>query len=121
MQKSLDEYFAEHGIAEPSRADTVLALLRINTPEALRAAEVIVGRPISRCPPCIPPWPPKPVQRAPTPRVVRVGDNPHYPSSSPHHRFSQVKVGMTLDQLARRGISRRDIREWVKAEVVAVE
>jgi hypothetical protein len=122
MPSSLAEYFAAHGVESPSRADTVLALLRIGTPDALREAELIVGKPIHRCPPAIPPWPPKPIQRKlAEPRVVRKADpNPCLPATDAHRRFGKIKVGMTLHDLLERGLSRRDIRVWIKRGVLEV-
>ena len=117
----LEAYFKEHGIAQPSRADVVLALLRINTPDSLRAAEVLAGVAIERCPPWAPPWPPKPVQRRPQPRVVRMRtDNPHYPSSELHARFRLVRLGMTVEQMMARGITKRDIRQWIKLSALEI-
>lgn len=104
-----------------NRADEVLHLVRLNTPEALRLAEAILGKPITRCPPCIPPWPPLPVRKAS--RVAskvswKSSSNPHSPSSDAFARFNQVRVGMTTERLLLRGILHRDIRLWKKIGVI---
>jgi hypothetical protein len=114
-QEAVTEYLRAHGLAAPSRADVVLALLRVNTQQSLAAAEGIVGRPVTRCPPAIPLWPPKPVVRAPrAPRVKAVGRNPCLPTSGAFQRYRTVRVGMTRDQLLARGVTHRDLRKWAK-------
>lgn len=114
LARDVGAYVEAHGLTSMLRADLVLMLLRIGTPEALRRAEKLAGVAITRCPPAVPPWPPKPVQRTPAaPRVTaRVPNNPLVRSSGAYQRFAQVKVGMTVEQLLSRGITRRDIRCW---------
>lgn len=129
----LSDYFDSIGLdpLRASSADVVLALLRINTAESLEVASEIVGRPITVCPPAIPPWPPKPVNESArkaqrdadkTSRVVtKVGRNPCLPTTGAFQRFHHVRVGMTEDQLLRRGLTRRDLRVWAKKGAIALE
>lgn len=114
-REAVAEYLRVLGLEEPSRADLVLALLRVNTPQSLAAAEGIVGRPVTRCPPSIPPWPPKPVAKAPrAPTVRKVARNPCLPTTPAFQRYREVRVGMTRDQLLARGITHRDLRKWAR-------
>lgn len=117
LEETLQGYLVDHGISHPCDADVVVALLRIGTPQALARAEKLLGRPITRCPTGIPPWPPKPATRAPAkPRVARVAPNPCLPTTGAFQRFQLIHQGMTEDQLRRRGLSRRDVRLWTKAK-----
>jgi hypothetical protein len=119
----LREYLEAHHVRwiEASRADRVLGLLRINTPDSLKAAEELVGRAITRCPAAIPTWPPLPVQRVPKRTVVAVGENPCLPGSDGFGYFGQLRVGMTEDQLIQRGIPQRWIRIWTRGGHVTIE
>lgn len=124
LRHEVFNYFIAQDVAPESigKADVVLALLRINTPEALQAASGLVGKPITVCPAAIPPWPPRPVQRAPQERVVAKADeNPCAPSSDMHRRFALVRVGMTVEALQKKGISRRDLRCWTRAGHIKIE
>ncbi len=111
----LSTYFRENNVANPTRVDEVLALLRINTPESLAEAERAVGRPVTRCPPAIPPWPPKPVSAKPrAPVVQRV-------LPSPSKKQQMVKPGWTEEQIVQRvGATRRDVRHWIKQGYLVV-
>lgn len=103
------------GDAPVLRCDVILALLRLgrHSPQHRAEVERLMGRPITTCPPAVPPWPPKPVARDNRPRVVkRAMPNPCAPSSEAHRKFNTIRVGMTVDQLAARGITRRDVRVW---------
>jgi hypothetical protein len=106
------------------QADLVLCLLRVNTKLSLRHAERIVGRRIKHCPPALQGFRPIPlrsrdsdVDRRPVLRVVAV---PQLPSGRrPWLRHWHLfKVGLTVDQLRRRGVTSRDLRlvqrrKWV--------
>jgi len=121
LSETLKAYFASQRISEPSRADTIVGLLRINTRESLRAAEELMGRAITRCPAALPVWPPKPVQHAASrASVVHVGDNPCLPTTNAFQRFCLVKKGMTKEQLAKRGITKRDIRLWSRSGAIQI-
>ena len=109
MRRQVQDYYRRHGIPpeRATRADEVLALLRINTPQALARAEELVGKPIERCPSAVPPWPPKPVGKAPgDPRILRV--------DFPPGQHQIVRIGMTRQQLLSRGVTRQNILKWTK-------
>jgi hypothetical protein len=98
-----------------SQADIVLALLRLNTRNALRVAILLVGRPITICPPCrIRPLPLQPTRpRSGDDRlVVRVSSHRGSScvlSANLYNRLSVAKVGMSVQQLMARGVRRRDL------------
>lgn len=96
------------GDAQVLACDVALALLRLGH---RRAAQKILGIEIKVCPPAVPPWRPLPVARAKRgPRVTRVGSPPL--TKHTLARFKRIRVGMTPDQLAAKGISKRDVRVW---------
>lgn len=96
--------------------DLVLILLRINHPEAQERVTELVGKPMTRCPSGMPPWPPRPpagsASRPCEPKVSMVVPNPCPPSTDMHRRFDLVKKGLTREQLIARGCQVRDIRYW---------
>lgn len=96
-------------------ADVVLALLR---GDRLRSAELIVGKPVERLPPDTrlrpEPYPAPCYPNGATVRVSRVSRNPKLPTTAAFQRYRQIKVGMTEEQLVRRGVTRRDIRQAVR-------
>lgn len=116
LAEQLGEYVVAHGLSSPvSTADLILACLRINTEQSLSKAQELMGKTITKCPPHIPPWPPKKVVTERPKTVVRIApENPCLPSTGAHSRFKQIRVGHTVDQLLARGISRRDLRVWTK-------
>lgn len=124
LDQALREYFRSQGVASPQRVDVVLGLLRLNTREALDAAELITGRAITVCPAAVPPWPPKPVQRAAegsSEQVVRKVNLDLAGSASLRSatvpvldRLRLASPGMTRTELVNRGLSNRDIRLWTK-------
>jgi hypothetical protein len=100
------------------QADLVLALLR-GPPTLHAAAEALVGRPIVRLPPVMP----KPLPKLPPPpetpladrrKVLAVAPNPRLPTTPAFHRYREVRVGRTVAQLLRRGVTRKDVREAVR-------
>lgn len=98
------------------QADCVLALLRAGL---LREAELLVGRRVTRCPPCLRPTAPppdRPDERHPDARRVRVlaPDNPRHPSTGAYYRFAIFRSGMTVQQFLTRGGTRRDVRAAVR-------
>lgn len=110
---TIDRYFADHHIdpIRSSQADVVMGLLHLGTQEATEMLTEIMGKPITRCPPAVPPWPPKPVKRAPKERrVARVRARSPHPTS----KLSQIRVGMTEKQIHEMGVSMRDIRYWTE-------
>lgn len=100
------------GDAQVQRCDVILALLRLGH---RKAAEQLLGKPVTVCPPWVPPRSPAPVAKLQGPRVRRVGRNPCLPTTDAFQRFRQIRVGMTQDQLESRGITKRDIRLWRRA------
>lgn len=123
LRDSIREYFKSlpGGLPiRPSRADTVLGLLRINTKASLRAAEAIVGKPITHCPAYLPPWPPKPVDKPRGSVIVKLARNPCLPTTGAFQRYRKLRVGMTLQQAHTRGVTLRDLRRWGRAGHVEV-
>lgn len=119
--QQIKDYFREQGIEQPLQCDVALALLRINTPESLVEAEELLGVKITRLPPAIPPWPPRRAEVEKKVRVKRVGRSPYEPGSRADQRFRQVRTGMTADQLAARGVSRRDVQQWTARGVLELD
>jgi hypothetical protein len=118
LRRQVGGYIEAHRL-EPEhllRIDVVLALLRINSRDSLEAAEKLTGRPITRCPPQLPPWPPVPV-RPPqgVARVIKIARNPCLPTTPAFQRYRLVKLGLTREQLLVRGVTARDLRVWMRA------
>jgi hypothetical protein len=94
------------------QADVVLALLRLNTPDSLRFAEIMVGHAIVRCPPCLL-GRNRQAPRRPQWIITQVArDNPRVEPLA-RLRFNEFRVGRTEEQLLARGILRREI-SWLK-------
>lgn len=121
---SLLRLLCEAGLGQ---ADVVLALLRLNSLESLRLAEVMVGRRIRRCPPCLRVLPPPKQDRGDSTRpkderrILTVVENPRLPGSPAHARFTLLRPGRTVEQCLARGMTRRDFRMaldygWVQLE-----
>lgn len=105
-----------------SQADLILALLRINTTASLRAAESIIGKPITHCPPCLVLQNPTVAQRGlPEARVVSVAPNPRHPKSGAYHRYENFRRGLTISQLIIRGVTKRDIRGVIRRKWVTFD
>jgi len=117
LQLEASSYMAAHRLTAPQmlRVDVVLMLLRINTREALQAAQELTGRAITQCPSAVPPWPPKrPEDAARGPRVIWLAPNPCSPTTAMHARYGQVAIGRTREQLLARGVTPRDLSYWGK-------
>jgi hypothetical protein len=117
LRQQVGAYIEAHRL-EPEhllQVDIVLALLRINSREALDAAEKLTGRPITKCPPSLPPWPPAPVRSSVQPIVAKVARNPCLPTTDAFQRFRLVREGLNRDQLRARGVTTRDLRLWTRA------
>lgn len=102
-----------------SQADLVLALLRVNTRDALDCAERLVGRPILICPPALRGSPRlrNSSEKTPDDRMVTmVRHNPCLPTTDAFQRFRQIRCGLTVRQLMTRGLSRRDLRKFTRKE-----
>ena len=117
LKVKVDAYFAAQRIdlRNVLRVDLVLALLRIGDKDCLERVQELTGKPITRCPSAVPPWPPKPPAKRPSRalRVTKIGDAPAA-STGMHDRFRQVRLGMTQEQMIARGVTVRDIRYWKK-------
>jgi hypothetical protein len=120
IQSILDDYLAGHPTvsALSTRADVVLALLRVNTEETLRCAEELTGLTITKCPDYIPPWPPKPISKLPREATLTFVDPEKTYLREMGDRYKQIKVGMTRDQVKARGVTSRDISYWEKKESI---
>jgi len=96
------------------KCDEALALLRANTPESLRLAQEMLGVTITRCPPALMAWPPKPVATSGgrDVRIRKLASNPFREGSTSEAKFRRMKLGMTRVEILSRGISSRDIRQW---------
>ena len=109
---------------DPLRVDVVVMLLRIGTEEALGHVTALTGKPITRCPSAMPPWPPKPVAASAghSPKVQWVIDeNPCSEGTAMRGRFEQLRVGRTREQLLARGITARDLCYWQKKNFIRFE
>jgi hypothetical protein len=93
-------------------------------------AEILLGHPITVCPPCLsqrfhqmvrartPDEDKFVIDMKPNPYVFQTAsaERPEQPSA----RYARLKVGMTLDQALRRGVTRRDLREWAAAGTITI-
>lgn len=99
-------------------ADVCLALLRCGL---IAQAEAVAGVRLRRLPPDPRLRPslarPTVAERGsnPDPVVTRVGPNPRLPTTDAYQRYRRIAVGMTVSQLLRRGVTRRDLRELSRA------
>lgn len=143
----LRRYMAERGVllyeedlllaceqARLCQADVVLCLLRLNTRRSLRAAELLVGRPITHCPPMLalrwqPPRLAAERQRSGDERrVVRVRKpkarergRRRLLTCGMYERIALVTVGMTIRHAVLRGVRRRDLRVAVRRGYLVLE
>lgn len=107
------------------QADLVLCLLQINTTQTLRHAEILIGHRIEHCPPAFK-WKPFPVnvldrKIVDTRYVVHVQQDPRHRSGRPSwmRKYHLFKVGLSVTQLLRRGVTTNDIRLVTKRGWVA--
>jgi hypothetical protein len=113
LDQGLRDYFRQNRVHLPSvcKADVILALLRMGRrPEA----EELLGKPITVCPPAVPPWPPKPVEkpRARGPVVSKVKRNPFTLGTKAHEKYNRIQVGMTRNQVISKGITYQQVYHW---------
>ena len=112
--------------ANVSHADTTLTLLHANERAAV---ELLIGHPITICPPCL-------RQRfatIPRARVMRqvitfIGPNPHlFQNCSAQNpdpialRYARLRIGMTIEQALNRGIFLADLRYWSRMKNIDIE
>jgi hypothetical protein len=117
LKSEVNRFLRAHGHPPILPVDVVLACLSIGTEEALKHVEQIMGRPITKCPSAMPPWPPKPVGESREPRITRI-DWPKKTANGkawPVNIATQVaklKVGMTKEQIVRKHVSWRNASKW---------
>lgn len=98
-------------------ASVVLTLLEH---KAFDAVEVLLGQPITICPPCLQRMTPN-VEPIDERRIIYVAPNPRLPTTPSFHRYRILRPGMTVEQALVRGITRRDIREWTQEGSIVVQ
>jgi hypothetical protein len=115
LKVRLGSYFAQQRIdaRDVLRVDIVLALLRLGE---LERVQELTGRPITKCPSGVPPWPPVPPKATARSPVVSMIGTPPCASTEMAARFASVRKGMTKAQLLARGVTQRDIRYWEKTK-----
>jgi hypothetical protein len=98
------------------QADLVLCLLQQNTPRTLLFAELLIGHYIKHYPPAFK-WRPVPVnvldrKIVDSRRVLRVQQEPRLRSGRLGWlpRYHLFKVGLSVTQLLRRGVTAKDLR-----------
>jgi hypothetical protein len=95
------------------QAHAVLTLLHAEEDEAVG---ILIGRSITICPACLTRRFEPSIAAEVTPDDLRivstVSRNPRLPTTPSFQRFAAIKPGMSVAQLLRRGVRRRDIREW---------
>lgn len=108
-------------------ADVVLTLLRLESRESRRAAEYVMGKPITVCLPAVPRWPPAKVRRTRTNRdairfvVYLKQPNPRRPGSVANEKYALAEVGVSVAELYRRGVRKRDVRSWLRRKWIRFE
>lgn len=136
LRAQVTSYMVEHGLvrgdvpgdsfyevlvqARLMQADLVLCALRLNTDQSLRLAEKLVGKRITRCPPCLrsgrspsigatkPSGDDRIVTAVSDPRIV--SKRRILPRSPMYDRIARARVGMSVASLIGRGLRRRDLR-----------
>lgn len=88
------------------------------------AVEILIGRSITVGPPCL-------SLRHSISTIERTEDeltilaaiarNPRLPTTPSFFRYQHLREGMTIAQALRRGVTRRDIREWRNAGEIKLE
>jgi hypothetical protein len=107
--------------AKIDHAKAVIALLRAEQREAV---EVLLGKPIVICPPCLSRMHEKIGKKRTYDEariIASVKPNPRHPASDAYQRYGELKAGMTVAQALRRGVSRRDIREWIAEGAITIK
>lgn len=111
--------------ANLTQADVVLVLLRDGRPEMVEQVTVLTGVEVQHCPPWMPPDRPAPVsgpaREGDRRRFTHVGANPRLPTTPAFQRYKHFKVGRTVADFLRRGGTRKDLREALRAGWVEME
>jgi hypothetical protein len=113
-----------------ARVDHAKATMMLLLHNDRAGAELLLGHQIVICPPCLSRRFAQ-SYRARTPDedkiITKLGPNPH-----PHgqrsaerletafDRYAKLRVGMTIDQAIRRGVTRRDLREWAATGAITI-
>lgn len=106
------------------QGDIAAVLSRRPDPQARQALGIILGRPITQCPPrtYALDWDDRPKSKPPSKRVVRTArrdprifvhvhqPNPHRPGTKAHNAYALYALGLTCDKVVARGARREDIR-----------
>ena len=115
VRMAVEDYFEKNRISRQFavRADVLLALVRINTPETRAAAETLLGMKVSPLPPM---W----ARENRTPRVSVIRERSYGRSkrtmpTKTEKRFNLIRVGMTRDQIVKKGVPPRDVSRWTKS------
>jgi hypothetical protein len=113
-------YFAQQGvdISQLMKVDVVLALLRMNTSETLRAAEELSGVKVTKCPPDLRPIPPRASSGVRCCSIARLESRDSLETVS-MRRYRLLRVGMTRQQAIARGVTVRDLRYWERRGYLA--
>jgi hypothetical protein len=84
----------------------------------MRQAGVGPHSKVTKCPPAIPPWPPKPVSGHA--KGVVITKRPvaeihgRRMRKTTQERYDRIRLGMSKDQIRARGITTRDLRGWIR-------
>lgn len=121
-----DDLYEELVQIGASQADIVLAILHTEPPNMVTGIQSLVTGNYSVLPPTmqLTPLPyPKPVSPSgpDARRVLMVAPNPKLPTTDAHQRFRLLRPGLSVAQLLRRGVTRRDIREWSRDSLIVFE
>jgi hypothetical protein len=114
IQLEVSAYIERHHL-DPQvmlRVDLVLILCRLDGVDARKALAELTGRAITRCPSGMPAPYAAPAQKKRGSMVVKVHAPNPCTGVAMRGRYEIVKVGMTRDQLLRRGVTKRDLRYW---------
>ena len=120
--------YSEISRAGLDQADVVMSMARDPSAIGVSCLEKIVGRPITRPAPKSKHKKRSPVPRKPRPelrddRVIRllVETNPKKPNSKSYDRFALYQDGMTVQEFARAGGTRADVKWDAERGYISVE
>ncbi|HUD11477.1 MAG TPA: hypothetical protein VMS08_03630 [Candidatus Saccharimonadia bacterium] len=87
--------------------------------------EIMLGRRITICPTCLSrrfeTLVTKPQSLDDLQLITAVDRNPRLPTTPSFQRYQALRLGMTVAQALRRGVRRRDLREWRREGSVKIE
>jgi hypothetical protein len=102
-------------------AKAVMALLKM---EQRGAVETLIGKPIVICPPCLSRMNERLTRKRTFDEARIISSmvpNPRHPATDAYQRFAELRLGMTIAQALRRGVSRRDVREWLAEGSITIK